>query len=623
MHKVKLLLVLLICLGLVIIGNIKFDYINLTNRTYERNGDKYEVEIEDITDLFDHNLDCGTQLEECINTSEYKFFLKLYDIYQIYRSRGVSIDMSVLTSTLMYPGTDYQEIFEKNLNTDYTHESLYDSEGNIIKGLVSPLDWEYDYKKVPGYVYLNALDDRYDAQILAKNMVTKTIRVSCPNESVKTYYDIETSNYSEYGIDVCEDGSSASISASYQYDAQKYDNFLIEFMDKKYYKTGSDEIGENNTFLSGYSNFSKYAASDENVLQIARLAYREQGSVEGAAAEASLLANLFELRGSSYGTGVEGLINYAKNSGWFGDDAASTMASGSVPDEVVAAVRKVIVEGKRTLPSYVDEHDCWYCNDRDFCSDGKKGDICSVKNDGKSEKIDDRSVYKQDVTKIHNVYGSTYTFYTFPTSTSDPFGYTSKSIKDSKGDCYYDITTGTPVNCQTAYATNDYARALLEKANAELSAYSGTGGAKYNKYMGSGTSAAWCANFVSYVISETEINGTKLYPNVIPFRSSLVADFMKGFINSSNSNIKFYYNSSCNSFKNIGGQSFYTPKPGDLIFFDWKANYKSVSDIDHVGIVEKYESGKVHTIEGNSSNKLRRKSYNIDSCKIIGFGSWY
>jgi hypothetical protein len=62
--------------------------------------------------------------------------------------------------------------------------------------------------------------------------------------------------------------------------------------------------------------------------------------------------------------------------------------------------------------------------------------------------------------------------------------------------------------------------------------------------------------------------------------------------------------------------SGYTPTSGDLIFFDWDADDAS----DHVGIVERVENGIVHTIEGNTSDSVARRSYALDSVKIVGYG---
>jgi hypothetical protein len=60
----------------------------------------------------------------------------------------------------------------------------------------------------------------------------------------------------------------------------------------------------------------------------------------------------------------------------------------------------------------------------------------------------------------------------------------------------------------------------------------------------------------------------------------------------------------------------YTPAPGDLIFFDWEGDGVS----DHVGIVEKAEGNTVHTIEGNTSDSVARRSYALGSVKIMGYG---
>ena len=67
--------------------------------------------------------------------------------------------------------------------------------------------------------------------------------------------------------------------------------------------------------------------------------------------------------------------------------------------------------------------------------------------------------------------------------------------------------------------------------------------------------------------------------------------------------------------KNIWMERNSTPKPGDAILFDWGGDGNS----DHIGIVEKVEGGKITTIEGNSSDSVKRNSYEIGSSKILGF----
>ena len=56
------------------------------------------------------------------------------------------------------------------------------------------------------------------------------------------------------------------------------------------------------------------------------------------------------------------------------------------------------------------------------------------------------------------------------------------------------------------------------------------------------------------------------------------------------------------------------PKVGDQIFFG-----KTDAE-EHTGIVEKIEGGKVHTIEGNASNMVKRCSYSLTSSYIVGYG---
>lgn len=60
----------------------------------------------------------------------------------------------------------------------------------------------------------------------------------------------------------------------------------------------------------------------------------------------------------------------------------------------------------------------------------------------------------------------------------------------------------------------------------------------------------------------------------------------------------------------------YHPKAGDLIFFDWERDGR----IDHVGIVERCESGTVGTIEGNAGDTCKRQRYPLGSGSIYGYG---
>ena len=58
------------------------------------------------------------------------------------------------------------------------------------------------------------------------------------------------------------------------------------------------------------------------------------------------------------------------------------------------------------------------------------------------------------------------------------------------------------------------------------------------------------------------------------------------------------------------------PQPGDIAIFNWGGSGIS----DHTGIVERVAAdGTVHTIEGNSSNMVARRSYPAGSVHVKGF----
>lgn len=70
-----------------------------------------------------------------------------------------------------------------------------------------------------------------------------------------------------------------------------------------------------------------------------------------------------------------------------------------------------------------------------------------------------------------------------------------------------------------------------------------------------------------------------------------------------------------NYFNNKGQFYKSNPKPGDTIYFG-----NSLSDCEHIGIVEKVEGSTVYTIEGNADNQVKRCSYSLNSGRIVGYG---
>ena len=185
----------------------------------------------------------------------------------------------------------------------------------------------------------------------------------------------------------------------------------------------------------------RYNLSEPQIQGIARLCQQEQGNPRAAAIEAELMSNRFELYGKEYGTGGDGLYNYVKNSEWWSKAPKHMAATDSLDPEVLKAVRNVLVNGDRTIPTYIDEHDCYYYKDKK--SGRKIYDINTIATNGNviqapNTDIENRKNYVQDETRVYNRYGdglgSTdyYTYYDTPTG--DPFGYTDNAYRSVTGE---------------------------------------------------------------------------------------------------------------------------------------------------------------------------------------------
>lgn len=66
----------------------------------------------------------------------------------------------------------------------------------------------------------------------------------------------------------------------------------------------------------------------------------------------------------------------------------------------------------------------------------------------------------------------------------------------------------------------------------------------------------------------------------------------------------------------------YSPAPGDFIFYDWNDSGKgdNAGSPEHVGIVEKIQSGIITVIEGNKGEAVARRTVKINDRYIRGYG---
>ena len=127
-----------------------------------------------------------------------------------------------------------------------------------------------------------------------------------------------------------------------------------------------------------------------------------------------------------------------------------------------------------------------------------------------------------------------------------------------------------------------------------LSQVGNVGGQPYWSWYGFDGRVEWCACFVSWCANECGYIDSGVIPK------------FAGCVNGSQ------------WFKDRGQwqDRNYEPSAGHIIFFDWEGD----GETDHVGIVERCENGIVYTVEGNSGDACRQRSYPVGSSSIYGYG---
>lgn len=115
-----------------------------------------------------------------------------------------------------------------------------------------------------------------------------------------------------------------------------------------------------------------------------------------------------------------------------------------------------------------------------------------------------------------------------------------------------------------------------------------------------GDQLAWCAAFVLKCIEESD-DPQLVFDNQTYYNLRLVRNFVTHI-------------------KSLKRWVAKDPLPNDIIFFGNGA----ASDVgvkgNHMGLVEFIKDGRVHTVEGNTSNKVARRDYALDDPQILGYG---
>ena len=134
-------------------------------------------------------------------------------------------------------------------------------------------------------------------------------------------------------------------------------------------------------------------------------------------------------------------------------------------------------------------------------------------------------------------------------------------------------------------------RQLVNIAKSQLG---NEGGEKFWSWHGFTSREEWCACFVSWCADQAGL----IQSGAVP-KFSLCTDGKNWFQNQG---------------KWQGAGSM--PSPGAIVFFDWEHD----GTCDHVGIVERCDGTTVYTIEGNSGDAVKERSYAISSNSIMGYG---
>ena len=118
------------------------------------------------------------------------------------------------------------------------------------------------------------------------------------------------------------------------------------------------------------------------------------------------------------------------------------------------------------------------------------------------------------------------------------------------------------------------------------------GGQPYWSWYGFNSRVEWCACFVSWCYGQMGLSE----PRFAACQSQGIPWFQ--------------------SHGQWGGPDYANIAPGDAIFFDWDLD----GSADHVGIVVGTDGSKVYTVEGNSGDACKIKSYSLTYECIKGYG---
>jgi len=577
--------------------------------------------LDNLSDYYGENT-CKFDDKNCIDASR-KFFLKMYDLYYLYRTKyNVKLNLSLIMATLIYNTDDEVEIFKVNLS-DYDRAALVESDWNPKETM--ELDWDYDYESQ--YNYLKSNDFSMDMQVLAKNMVSKTTVWKCykDNEVTKT---LEVKNDSEK-LECGEGETLSADTTSYKLDLDKYDDFLLEYIEKKYYlkdnwaffpvrstccdfKTDKKPSVMNKKTTSTSSNTSNVVDSDV-VSRLNEIAEKQVGngpyeyrmfmfgSDNGADWCAAFVSWLFKQVGgidkyivSDAGAGSIPRESIKKGYGtWYEDECTNKDSKPQAGDIIVYDPK---INGTYQYWPY-NGHDQYYSSHVGYIYKVDDNNVYTIEGNWNGQ-VSKRVIPRNQcgITGVQGING-----YYRP-------NYEKKEITGSK-------TTSTSANNNKISSSgNNMIDDLISKAKSQV----GNGGSKYRTYMfGYDNGLDWCAAFVSWLFAD-DIKSKYGSNYIVP--SGGAGSVPRGSVPAGYGT---WYEDECTDSSTV-------PQKGDIILYDpyfnglywYYGSNSGASDkyfSSHIGFVVDVDDNYVYTIEGNLNNQVQERTVSRKLCRTIGY----
>ena len=131
--------------------------------------------------------------------------------------------------------------------------------------------------------------------------------------------------------------------------------------------------------------FTKYQLTESEIWDLAEVGMHENDTnLNAFKAEMSIIANLYEKNKGSYSSPWD----YVAHSTWFATRSyANNAHDDNVPSDHLEAVRDIFINGNRTIPTQIVEHDCfWTGSGKNDCSYGI-GEAYAISDTSKSNNI--------------------------------------------------------------------------------------------------------------------------------------------------------------------------------------------------------------------------------------------